>query len=210
MFSIMSTHKKILMPTIIIWKIIFLLIYLGSSQVWSQGISFKGRELFHLLAQYQGEELIQNPQQKVVHYFTATEQAQHRVYIQHGRLVDAQGRALDPQLKRFPKRSGTAIYVMDKYGRIYYSFDHSYGRIHHSSLVAGQAVASAGEMLIYEGIIYSISNKSGHYHPSAVALKRVIEQLKKQQVPIHGIDLFIINKKGKSEAITWQGLQKKT
>ena len=116
---------------------------------------------------------------------------------------------LDPDLNHFPQRAGTAIYVMDSQGVIYYSFDHRYGSIHHSSFLAGEAVASAGEMLIYQGMVYSISNKSGHYRPSAIAINRIIRQLTQMAVILVGVDLFMVDSKGKLQTITHNELNHK-
>ena len=52
---------------------------------------------------------------------------------------------------------------------------------HHSSILAGKAVANAGEMEFdAEGKLKKISNKSGHYKPGAGQMIQSLEQLAKQ------------------------------
>ena len=79
---------------------------------------------------------------------------------------------------------GWAIYVMSPTGNIHASA-HSVGHRHHSSLLAGGNVAGAGEMRVSGGKVMEISNKSGHYAPSAAHLLQVLHVLNKR-----GVDLF--------------------
>lgn len=51
-------------------------------------------------------------------------------------------------------------------------------RFHHSSLVAGEDVASAGEMKIREGQVEAVSDKSGHYRPDFAMTAQVDERLR--------------------------------
>ena len=52
---------------------------------------------------------------------------------------------------------------------------------HHSSVLAGGAVAGAGELeLDYEGYVKKISNKSGHYKPGAAQMIQLLEELARQ------------------------------
>ena len=98
---------KNMIRTIILTGICLCVGYLVLNQSWAQGVSFEKRELFQLYPQYQYEAQQHkkyknehdNNKHLKVRYFTLTEQAQHRVYVKHGRLVDTQGRVLDPQLE---------------------------------------------------------------------------------------------------------------
>ena len=58
-----------------------------------------------------------------------------------------------------------AIFVLDQAGDFLLTCDYSTHRFHHSSFVAGAAVAAAGEMRIHHGQLLTLSNKSGHYTP---------------------------------------------
>ncbi|WP_128330261.1 hypothetical protein [Apibacter sp. HY039] len=62
---------------------------------------------------------------------------------------------------------------MSKKGNIYISKYNEVGKFHHSSLVAGEEVAAAGEIIIENGIIKMITNKSGHYLPNIEINKQI-------------------------------------
>jgi hypothetical protein len=52
---------------------------------------------------------------------------------------------------------------------------------HHSSVLAGEEVAAAGEMTLnYQGYLEKISNKSGHYRPGATKVIQLLEELARQ------------------------------
>lgn len=79
---------------------------------------------------------------------------------------------------------GWAIYVMSPEANIHAS-THSVGHRHHSSLLAGADVAGAGEMRVLAGQLMHISNKSGHYMPSAAHLLQVLHVLQKRTVSLY-------------------------
>ena len=54
--------------------------------------------------------------------------------------------------------------------------------LHHSSLVAGAAVAAAGEMTVKNGALLSISNWSGHYAPRPSCLRVLLDKLEEMGV----------------------------
>ena len=77
---------------------------------------------------------------------------------------------------------GHAIYVMSYGGNIHVT-SHKVGWRHHSSLLAGVAVAGAGEIRAdRNGVITWISNKSGHYAPQIDHFLQVLHQLQKKGV----------------------------
>lgn len=73
--------------------------------------------------------------------------------------------------------TGTAIFTMDPTGRIYASNEQVIFLLHHSSLLAGNPVAAAGEIKIVEGEIKSINTCSGHYWPSKNLTKQIEKAL---------------------------------
>ncbi len=75
------------------------------------------------------------------------------------------------------------IIVLDEYGRMF-AGESKLAEFHHSSFFAGEAVASAGSILIEKGVITAISNRSGHYIPDVEGLIRIFEAL-----VVHDIDL---------------------
>jgi hypothetical protein len=61
---------------------------------------------------------------------------------------------------------GWEIFVVGASGDIHMA-PHKIGKYHHSSLLAGKPVSMAGEMKVSAGKIVTMSNKSGHYSPTA-------------------------------------------
>jgi len=55
---------------------------------------------------------------------------------------------------------------MDADGTFYASMEQAVGEFHHSSLVAGDPVAAAGELDVGQGVLEALSDKSGHYRPA--------------------------------------------
>jgi hypothetical protein len=71
---------------------------------------------------------------------------------------------------------------------------HSVGYRHHSSLLAGKNVGSAGEMMVKQGKLVWISNKSGHYHPSVPHFLQVLHQLQKKSVDLSVVKVKYFSK----------------
>ncbi len=87
---------------------------------------------------------------------------------------------------------GAAIYVMDPGGE-FYAGPHKVGQFHHSSFLAGGAVAGAGEMKTSEsGELQAISNKSGHYKTSPLHMFQVLDELTKRSVNIDSTPLLLV------------------
>ena len=55
-------------------------------------------------------------------------------------------------------------------------------RYHHSSMVAGAAVAAAGQIKVCDGRILAISNEAGHYMPPPSCLAAVLARFKEMGV----------------------------
>lgn len=81
-----------------------------------------------------------------------------------------------------------ALFVMGDRGKIYvYSGDlltSDLETIHHSSLLAGAPVASAGEIFVKDGLVVGITDRSGHYLPAPDIFRQVLEELRGR-----GVDL---------------------
>ena len=150
-----------------------------------------------LLKQYRGEET------RGVRYLDASKRARAKVSVQGGALVDVERRPLNPTrqisvkqpLATFPEQPptaevfklGFAIYVMNASGERFVSFEAEPHRFHHSSLAGGEPVAAAGEMIIFQGKLYAINNRSGHYRPPPITLDRVVKTLKRRGVSFEGV-----------------------
>ena len=74
------------------------------------------------------------------------------------------------------KGDGFGIYVMGRDGR-FYSTSHKIGLFHHSSFLAGDSVAGAGEIQVVGGTVQYITNKSGHYTPGDKELSQTLHAL---------------------------------
>lgn len=72
---------------------------------------------------------------------------------------------------------GSAIFVMDRDGRIF-TGSYSRGDFHHSSFLAGGWSLSAGVMVVTDGQVISVCPDSGHYQPSKQQMLNVVERLK--------------------------------
>ena len=56
------------------------------------------------------------------------------------------------------------------------------------SFLSGQPVASAGEIVVEQGIVKEVTRRSGHYQPTAEQLNQFLDRLNKS-----GIDLSNVN-----------------
>ena len=157
----------------------------------------KPYRLLPLLHQYQGEEA------KGILYFDVQQRDQMKVSIHQGlmwikgKLVNPKYVAPSPLPTPLPEalshtqnlQNGFAIYVMDQNGHFYVSFQAQKYKVHHSSLLAGAAVACAGEMMIYQGKIYYINNKSGHYKPPPAALRQALHALREKNIDLSHVKI---------------------
>jgi hypothetical protein len=124
-----------------------------------------------------------------VRYLDAAEREELRLMVNDGQLYKVNG---DP----FDTSEGTslwggddrrAIFVMDQYGNLYASNDHVRGKFHHSSFLAGERVAGAGEMRVVNGRLEFISDNSGHYEPEPEYLEQVKDRLKQEGIDFNGV-----------------------
>ncbi len=109
------------------------------------------------------------PPKRVVKYYSPEQRAAHRLYIQNGALTFADG----------PLETGKYIFVVDRSGHLIAGHANE-GEIHHSSLSGGEPVLMAGEFTVdsFDGYLSSISNQSGHFRPTAEALRQLIGALR--------------------------------
>lgn len=94
--------------------------------------------------------------------------------------------------------SGKFIYVMNAKGEFFATKPEVF-KIHHSTMLAGGAVACAGEISVSGGKINAISNLSGHYRPGPAYLWQAVQQLKMDGMPMSfRVDCAGVSKKYKS------------
>jgi hypothetical protein len=110
-----------------------------------------------------------------VRYFSPQMRAAYRLTLRDGLLFDARGNLFDTAAAP----GGRAIFVMDRFGDIYaYPGPSIPGRLHHSSLLAGEPVAMAGDMKATGGRITDLSRETGHYETTLDMLNQFIGRLR--------------------------------
>ena len=107
-------------------------------------------------------------------------------------------------------------FVMDQDGKVYGgSTERSVDRakdgdgkrvsadvLHHSSLLAGEAVAAAGEILTNEdGVVKELTNLSGHYKPGEDETKQAIDGLREMGVNTANVKLTLQDKEGSTKGM---------
>jgi hypothetical protein len=123
-----------------------------------------------------------------VHYLSETERFDYLITIKNGKLIDSKGGLFDTSdaSSVFAGGNGNAIYVMDECGNIFASKSQVVGKFHHSSFLAGEPVAAAGEISVKDGIIDSVTRRSGHYMPDAKHLQQFVAELEEQNIFLKG------------------------
>lgn len=153
-----------------------LIIFISSSH--AERTHENGLLVTDMLDQYMGEELGKSFNHNFhVHYLTTEQLAAFKITIENGLLYEANGKLLDSAGK-------SGIFVVDPYGNFYFSKFSFPTVFHHSSFLAGNAVAGAGEMVISHGRVISLNNESGHYKPSNNLHEQVKDLLYRQSVEI--------------------------
>ncbi|TZF93710.1 hypothetical protein FW781_18645 [Chryseobacterium panacisoli] len=118
--------------------------------------------------------------EKGVKYLNEKERETYEIFVQHDKIVNSEGNLIDTSGSISILEDGTsditdyAIFVMAEDGKLYLSKNRKVGEFHHSSFLAGNPVAAAGEIIIKKGVIIEINNASGHYKPSLDFVKKNI------------------------------------
>ena len=114
-----------------------------------------------------------------VKYLTDEERGAYQLSVKDGKLYDADGNLFDTSgAMTVHSGQGRAIFVMDENGNLYASNYQEVGAFHHSSLLAGDPVAGAGELQVSNGDIQVISDKSGHYMPGRRYTMQTVDYLR--------------------------------
>lgn len=83
--------------------------------------------------------------------------------------------------------AGGAIFVMSGNGTLYASTRHGPGGFKHSSFLAGNPVAAAGEMVVNKGKLTFINNESGHYTPSGTLVTQALTELRARGLDVNHV-----------------------
>jgi hypothetical protein len=133
-----------------------------------------------MLACYKGEDL-GTRYGTCVEYLNHEKRQAYKLSLRDGKVYDAKGTLYDTTRSiGLYSLSGVAMFVMDHSGDIYASTRQVPGKFHHSSFLAGAAVAAAGEMEVRNGDVTYISRRSGHYFPTEAQLDQMAENLRSQ------------------------------
>jgi len=82
--------------------------------------------------------------------------------------------------------------VVNEQGDVFASTYQKVGEFHHSSLGQGKPVAMAGEIEIENGVLKSISNRSGHYTPKPEYLDQTISHLEQGGIDFKSAKIDIL------------------
>lgn len=140
---------------------------------------------------YQGEHLPGNHlwPDKHVKYLDEKEREEYRLQIKDGKLYDSKGKPFDTK-EGVTVHSGKnhAIFTMDPAGNLYASNYHGQGKFQHSSFVAGGPTASAGEIVVDNGVLKTISNRCGHYKPSPRFITQALKILQAKGIDTENVE----------------------
>lgn len=147
-----------------------------------------------MLSFYVGEDKLGNHIWPTpVRYLSEGDRDAYRLEVQNGRIYDVHGNLFDTTSSSTVfSQQGLAIFVMDAEGTIYASMYQRVGDFHHSSLVAGEAVAAAGEIGAKNGILVAITDKSGHYTPRKAFTEQFVTRLRGLGVDMRKVRLEVI------------------
>ena len=138
----------------------------------------KFQQTVGMLAHYDGEHQAGNKVWPTkVTYLDEQQRQEYKLTVRDGKIYDAKGELFDTAAAATVLGGGKAIFVMDHDGNMFASTSHAVGKFHHSSFLAGQPVAAAGEIEVHNGEIVSLNRKSGHYRPSEAQLNQVAQNL---------------------------------
>ncbi|MET9210749.1 MULTISPECIES: hypothetical protein [unclassified Nocardia] len=128
---------------------------------------------------------------KRVVYLTPSERESYRIIVHDGFLYDARGQLIDTSDAHtlWSPEGGRAIFVMDGSGDLYSSPHHVLGEFHHSSFLAGEPAAGAGEIDVRQGRVRLISDQSSHYRPARRYTEQVVDSLARQGVQVDDLQV---------------------
>ncbi|HXF28880.1 MAG TPA: hypothetical protein VN457_03450, partial [Chlamydiales bacterium] len=98
------------------------------------------------------------------------------------------------------KNNRDYIFVISPENKVYIGI-YEKGVMQHSSFLSGGAVQSAGLLVMKNGKIAEITNKSGHYQPTPQMISNALMVFKAQGIKIDGI---IVNLLPAKEGDNWQ------
>ena len=129
--------------------------------------------------------------------FSAAERKAYEVTVQDGRLY-YRGKLLNTEHPVAGAPKATFIFVMAKDGTLYAAPNGGTAQnIHHSSFLHGAPAAAAGTMVVVDGVVQKITNKSGHYGHRAGKMRQVLAELEKRGVDTERVETSFKKRPGK-------------
>ena len=139
--------------------------------------------------------------EKDVDYLNVTQRHDYEIFVKNGKLVDKNGRLINTEGSTYswgkilPDEpniiSDKAICVMDKNGHIYFSKYQEVGKFHHSSFLSGGDAGFAGEVIIKNGLMKEMTNKSGHYMTPKGLEINLMDELKARGIVTNSIKIIL-------------------
>lgn len=135
-----------------------------------------------LAPEYVGEDLLADSLGRNTLAFGATDRRRYRLRTEQGRLLRDDGTPFDTEGEAF-------LIVLAPDGELYagrgdYS---SATKLHHSSFLAGDPVAAAGEVVASAGRPTRITARSGHYKPPLCLLDQLRAELERRGIDLRGV-----------------------
>jgi hypothetical protein len=129
--------------------------------------------------------------------FSAAERKAYEVTVQDGRLY-WRGKLLNTEHPVEGAPKATFIFVMAKDGTLYAAPNGGTTQnIHHSSFLHGAPAAGAGTIVVVDGVVQKITNKSGHYGHRAGKMRQVLAELEKRGIDTESIETSFKKRPGK-------------
>ena len=120
--------------------------------------------------------------------FSAHQRKAYEVTVEGGRLY-YRGQRLNTEHPVDGMPKATFIFVMAKDGTLYAAPNGGIAEnIHHSSFLGGAPAAAAGTLVVVDGVVQKITNKSGHYGHRAGKMRQVLAELEERGVATEGIE----------------------
>jgi hypothetical protein len=113
----------------------------------------------------------------------------YKLTAKNGKFFDANGNLFDTSSSQTWDGQSKAIFVVNEKGDVFASTYQKAGEFHHSSLGQGKPVAMAGEMEVENGVLKSISNRSGHYTPEPEYLDQTISHLERSGIDFKSVEI---------------------
>jgi hypothetical protein len=121
-----------------------------------------------------------------VQYLSPGARGPHVVSVREGRLTFSDGALVQTEVDA---RGRDGLFCLTPEGELLLLARGARGRLHHSSLVAGGPVASAGIMRVKDGVLQALSSQSGHYRPPPELAVQVLDWLLERRVSLEGVTL---------------------